>query len=185
MSTATIKFRRGPAALWVSINPTLGAGEPGYEIDTGKVKIGNGTDHWNDLDYLDVNAEPPIAAPGSNPTSKYLRGDKTWQDLATDPLLSAAYGTTLAAFKDAVMGEGFRPNGAPTRDSTGLVTGCAIAYPDGSTGTYTVTSTDANNAVIGFTATTTGGPVGTKTATVTIPRDSTGQVNGAIILAVA
>lgn len=92
---------------------------------------------------------------------------------------------TLAAFKDAVVGEGFRPNGTIVRDGAGVITTMPIAHPDGSTGVYALVSKDANNAVTGFTATTTGGPVGTKTATVTIPRDSLGQVNGAVIVAVS
>jgi hypothetical protein len=30
----------------------LQPGEPGFEIDTGKMKIGNGIDEWLDLKYL-------------------------------------------------------------------------------------------------------------------------------------
>lgn len=48
----TFKLRRGPAAEWTTDNPTLLAGEPGFEIDTNKLKIGNGIDAWNDLDYF-------------------------------------------------------------------------------------------------------------------------------------
>lgn len=50
MSTR-IKFRRGNASEWTSGNPILSAGEPGFEKDTGKFKIGNGTDQWTSLDY--------------------------------------------------------------------------------------------------------------------------------------
>ena len=34
------------------VNPTLAEGEPGFELDTGKLKIGNGTTAWNDLAYF-------------------------------------------------------------------------------------------------------------------------------------
>ena len=44
--------RRGTAAQWSSSNPTLGAGEIGWESDTNKFKIGDGTNLWNDLDYF-------------------------------------------------------------------------------------------------------------------------------------
>lgn len=30
----------------------MAAGEPGYELDTHKVKIGDGTNFWNDLPYI-------------------------------------------------------------------------------------------------------------------------------------
>ena len=46
-----IQVRRGTAAQWTSANPTLAAGEWGYETDTNKVKIGNGSTAWNSLGY--------------------------------------------------------------------------------------------------------------------------------------
>lgn len=46
-----IQVRRGTAAQWTSANPTLSAGEWGYETDTGKVKIGNGSTAWTSLGY--------------------------------------------------------------------------------------------------------------------------------------
>jgi len=46
-----IQVRRGTATQWTSTNPTLAAGEWGYETDTGKVKIGNGSTAWNSLSY--------------------------------------------------------------------------------------------------------------------------------------
>jgi hypothetical protein len=47
-----IQARRGTAAQWTSANPTLAAGEWGYETDTGKVKIGSGSTAWNSLSYI-------------------------------------------------------------------------------------------------------------------------------------
>lgn len=41
--------RRGTAAQWTSANPILNAGEIGYETDTNKFKIGDGTNHWANL----------------------------------------------------------------------------------------------------------------------------------------
>jgi hypothetical protein len=49
--------RRGTASQWTSANPILNAGEMGWESDTNKFKIGDGTNHWADLDYfIDVNS---------------------------------------------------------------------------------------------------------------------------------
>lgn len=47
-----IQIRRGTAAQWTSANPTLAAGEWGYETDTNKGKIGNGSTAWNSLAYV-------------------------------------------------------------------------------------------------------------------------------------
>lgn len=44
--------RRGTAAQWTSSNPILNVAELGYETDTNKFKIGDGTNHWGDLDYF-------------------------------------------------------------------------------------------------------------------------------------
>lgn len=53
MSVVTqIQVRRGTAAQWTSANPTLAAGEWGYETDTNKGKIGNGSTAWNSLPYI-------------------------------------------------------------------------------------------------------------------------------------
>lgn len=49
-----IQFRRGTAAEWVAVNPTLAAGEVGYEIDTGKIKVGDGSQAWNNLEYVPI-----------------------------------------------------------------------------------------------------------------------------------
>lgn len=46
-----VQVRRGTATQWTSANPTLASGEWGYETDTGKVKIGNGSTAWNSLGY--------------------------------------------------------------------------------------------------------------------------------------
>lgn len=46
-----IQVRRGTASSWTSTNPTLAAGELGFETDTGKFKIGNGSSTWTGLSY--------------------------------------------------------------------------------------------------------------------------------------
>ena len=51
-----ILTRRGTAASWTSTNPTLGAGEIGYETDTGNFKIGTGAAAWASLAYF--NKDP-------------------------------------------------------------------------------------------------------------------------------
>ena len=48
-----MQIRRDSATNWTSTNPTLSQGEMGYELNTGKLKIGNGIEAWVDLDYFD------------------------------------------------------------------------------------------------------------------------------------
>jgi len=47
-----IQIRRDTAANWSSANPTLANGEQGYETDTGKMKIGDGSTAWTSLEYF-------------------------------------------------------------------------------------------------------------------------------------
>jgi hypothetical protein len=49
-----IQFRRSIATDWIAVNPILSAGEVGYETDSRKFKIGDGTTAWNSLAYATV-----------------------------------------------------------------------------------------------------------------------------------
>jgi hypothetical protein len=57
-----IQIRRGTAAQWTSANPTLASGEFGYETDTGKFKIGDGSTAWNSLSYKAAGTVTSITA---------------------------------------------------------------------------------------------------------------------------
>jgi hypothetical protein len=46
-----IQLRRDTAANWLSVNPILAQGELGVETDTGRMKLGNGVDSWDELAY--------------------------------------------------------------------------------------------------------------------------------------
>lgn len=46
-----IKMKRGTSVSWATTNPILAAGEPGFEIDTGQMKVGDGITDWNGLPY--------------------------------------------------------------------------------------------------------------------------------------
>lgn len=46
-----IQFRRGTAADWTAADPVLSAGEFGFETDTNKFKLGDGTTLWSGLPY--------------------------------------------------------------------------------------------------------------------------------------
>lgn len=55
-----IKLRTDTAANFKSKNPVLEYGEKGHERDTGKEKVGNGNDNWNQLDYITKSIEDEI-----------------------------------------------------------------------------------------------------------------------------
>ncbi|WP_122817468.1 hyaluronate lyase N-terminal domain-containing protein [Nocardioides pantholopis] len=47
-----IQHRRGTTAEWTAADPVLAAGELGFETDTGRHKIGEGTARWSTLPYF-------------------------------------------------------------------------------------------------------------------------------------
>jgi hypothetical protein len=47
-----IQLRRDTTTNWDSVNPTLAAGELGFESNTGAMKIGDGSTAWASLPYL-------------------------------------------------------------------------------------------------------------------------------------
>lgn len=47
-----IQLRRGTSHQWSTTNPVLAEGEMGYELDTNKLKIGDGVKTWLQLVYL-------------------------------------------------------------------------------------------------------------------------------------
>jgi hypothetical protein len=47
-----IKFRRGRTSSWRSSKTKLAAGQPGYDKDKHKIKIGDGEKLWTDLPYV-------------------------------------------------------------------------------------------------------------------------------------
>ena len=57
------QFKRGTAQRWIEVNPVLRQGEPGFEYDTGKLKIGDGFTPWLTLPYIndvDVSGQEEI-----------------------------------------------------------------------------------------------------------------------------
>lgn len=63
-----VQLRRGTATQWSTANPLLAEGELGLELDTGRFKVGNGTQLWNALVYASGIQGPtgPAGVAGSN-----------------------------------------------------------------------------------------------------------------------
>jgi hypothetical protein len=64
-----LQLRRDTAANWSSTNPKLLIGEPGVETDTGKLKIGDGVQNWNQLPYTNQGGTGPTGPTGPAPPS--------------------------------------------------------------------------------------------------------------------
>ena len=105
-----IQIRRDTAADWTSANPVLSAGELGWESDTSKVKIGDGSTNWQSLGYTifppsfaDLSGKPTTVA-GYGITDALT--SVAFADITSKPTTVAGYGITDAltqvAFSDLV-----------------------------------------------------------------------------------
>ena len=77
----TFLVTRASTETWESLNPVLKYGEPGYEKDNGKLKIGDGITPWNNLSYLtDVNTKIIVDNPQEGEVLTYNAATNRWEN---------------------------------------------------------------------------------------------------------
>jgi len=98
----SIQLRRDTSANWGTANPVLLKGEPGFETDTGRLKVGDGSTAWNVLAYFVPDSGLGPAAPptgsitmfaGSSAPSGWLICDGTELSRETYSSLFSIVGT--------------------------------------------------------------------------------------------
>jgi|688.fasta_scaffold197199_2 hypothetical protein len=67
-----IQLRRDSSADWTTINPVLSEGEIGFETNTGKFKIGNGSSAWSALSYFGGEVDLSTYLTISSASTTYL-----------------------------------------------------------------------------------------------------------------
>jgi hypothetical protein len=86
--------RRGTAAQWTAANPTLAAGEIGFETDTNKFKMGNGSSNWVALTYFANNSALTDLLTGSPEALNTL--DEIAAAINDDPAFFTTIATNLS-----------------------------------------------------------------------------------------
>lgn len=69
---AIIQLRRATEPEWIQVNPILRLGEPALSTDVYKLKIGNGHDHWVDIDYLGLDTSELTELLADYATKEYV-----------------------------------------------------------------------------------------------------------------
>ena len=89
-----IQVRRDSSADWTTINPVLSEGEIGFETNTGKFKIGNGSSVWSALDYFIDSSD----------LSEYLTTSSASTTYLTQASASTTYQTKVANVDNTEIG---------------------------------------------------------------------------------
>jgi hypothetical protein len=87
-----IQLRRDTTTNWESTNPVLAAGEVGFDSTENKIKLGDGTSEWLDLDYAsgggivvsEISPESPSVGDlwfNSSNAVTYIYYDSFWIEL--------------------------------------------------------------------------------------------------------
>ena len=92
-----IQVRRDTSANWTSLNPTLSSGEIGYETNTGKFKIGNGSTLWSTLDYFLDSSDLSGYLTASSASTTYLAQASASTTYLTQSSASTTYLTQTSA----------------------------------------------------------------------------------------
>lgn len=107
-----IQYRLGTAAQWTTANPVLEVGEPGFETDTRKVKIGDGITAWTSLAYstggsgiTDVVQDTTPQLGGDLDLNGHNVGAASAADLAKLPGIAAGAEVNVNADWNAVSGD--------------------------------------------------------------------------------
>jgi len=153
--------RRGTAAQWTSANPILSAAEIGYETDTNKFKIGDGTNRWSTLSYF-VDLDTMIAgAPGLlnslDEIAAAINDDPAFfttiaSSLSSKaPIASPTFTGTVSGVTKSMVGLGSVDNTADTAKpvSTAQATAIATAKSEAISTASSDATTKANNAKSG------------------------------------
>jgi hypothetical protein len=90
-----IQLRRDTASNWTSNNPTLAAGEFGWEQDTNKFKIGTGSADWNSLGYASDGDTAGITFVGDDSTGTLVKQNETFKIAGTQNITAVVSGDTL------------------------------------------------------------------------------------------
>jgi hypothetical protein len=90
-----IQLRRDTAADWTSNNPTLAAGEFGWESDTNRFKIGDGATAWTSLGYASDGDTAGITFVGDDSTGTLVSQNETFKIAGGTGITTAVSGDTL------------------------------------------------------------------------------------------
>lgn len=128
-----IRIKRGTASYLAELNPVLDAGEPCLEIDTNKIKYGDGTTPWNLLAYAGGS---DVQAVGENNTvtgtNAVVAGGATNTAAGANSIVGSGTANTASGQNAAVLaGTANTASGLNSSVISGNTTTASAAYSVG------------------------------------------------------
>ena len=150
-----IQLRRDGAQQWANVNPILAQGEIGIEIDTSRLKVGDGVTSWNSLKY-----ERPIETESNTANTLVKRdADGNFEAGAITASLigNSATATRLANARQIALGGDMSGSGTFDGSSNLTITAelnyvVALPHYDANdldaTGTYSQVTVDSRGRIV-------------------------------------
>lgn len=130
MAYTRIQHRRGTTTQWNQYDPVLGPGEIGVDLTTQRLKMGNGSLKWSELDYFDGTAYDTAVKNGFEGTEEEWLGTLTAYGVA----VSEGYAGTVEQWLLDLVGPpaeitiGTVGTLPPGSNATASISGTAPAY---------------------------------------------------------
>ncbi len=164
--TSVIQIKRGTASAWTSANTVLAAGEVGFETDTKKMKVGDGSTAWTSLGYTVTDGDISGVTAGTGLSGGGNSGAVTLS-LST-PVSVANGGTGITSFGTGIataLGQNVTGSGSIVLGTSPTVSGATLTNavitqplvtPTFSTNAYTLVLGDQGDILLASNGSTAG-----------------------------
>jgi hypothetical protein len=126
--TVKIKLRRDTYTNWYNANPILALGEPSYDTTNNKIKVGDGSNSWRNLEYLTGSSGAGAGYTGSAGTNGYTGSAST---VAGPTGYTGSAGTNGYTGSASTVAGPTGYTGSATRIPTGGTTGQVLTKNSG------------------------------------------------------